>query len=403
MGDLYTIEGISLVSDVLIIGGGLAGSAAAITLAAAGRNVVLLEKESQPQHKVCGEFLSQEALTYLRALGVDSAALGAVPIHSVRLAGKHRVTTAPLPFAAMSLTRRHLDEDLLRLAEEAGAKVLRGCHVQSLVAAGTGWQAAACDTQAHTEILAASAAFLATGKHDLRGRPRPEGRQRGLLAFKMYWQLAPQQASALAGHVELMLYRGGYAGLQPVEDGAANLCCLVERRELHRLAAEPGDGGHWENLLAAMQRACPHLRQRLHGAQPLLARPLAASAIPYGYVRRASDGLWALGDQAAVIPSFTGDGMSIALHSGCLAAEMYLRGATAASFQRRLHAEVATQVSLATVLSRGLVAASLQPLFAAAVAIWPAILGHVAGYTRIPASAMLASPMVPPLHSQTAR
>lgn len=391
-------------SDVLIIGGGLAGSAAAITLARAGRGVVLLEKESLPQHKVCGEFLSQEALTYLRGLGVDVLTLGAVPIHAVRLAGRNRVTTAPLPFAAMSLTRRRLDEELLRLAEIAGATLRRGCHVQSLRAEGARWQASVHEGDGQTQTLTTDAAFLATGKHDLRGRPRPPGRQRGLVAFKMYWKLAPEQAAALAGHVELVLYRGGYAGLQPVENGAANLCCLIQRSELQRLSAHAeASSSHWENLLAAMQRDCPHLRQRLHGAEPLLSQPLAASAIPYGYVRKSSDGVWTLGDQAAVIPSFTGDGMSIALHSGCLAAAMLLRGESAASFQHRLGAEVASQVSLATLLSRGLVAASLQSLFAAVVALWPGVLSHVAGHTRIPASAMLAAPCLPALHKTPVR
>src|SRR5665213_303435 len=103
--------------DVLIVGGGLAGSAAAITLARAGRSVVLVERESVPQHKVCGEFLSQEAMTYLGSLGIDLIGLGAVAIRSVRLAGREGWSEARLPFAAMSLTRKRLDEELLRVAE----------------------------------------------------------------------------------------------------------------------------------------------------------------------------------------------------------------------------------------------------------------------------------------------
>jgi flavin-dependent dehydrogenase len=127
------------------------------------------------------------------------------------------------------------------------------------------------------------------------------------------------------------------------------------------------------------------LRQRLHDAMPLLEKPLAISAIPYGYVRAFSDGLWALGDQAAVIPSFTGDGMSIALHSGCLAAEMVLRGATAEQFQRRLQGELSGQVALATVVSRGLVWRPSRGVFSALVKAWPGTLGLVARRTRISA------------------
>ena len=364
---------------VLIIGGGLAGAAAAIWLARAGRAVVVIEREAQAHHKVCGEFLSREALNYLKLLGLDVARFGAVPIRSVRLAGRDGFSEANLPFPAQSLTRRRLDEELLQMAVDAGARVLRGCRVSGLEREGAVWRASI----EGASPVCARTAFLATGKHDLGGRPRPKGKQSDLVAFKMYWRLAPAQAAALAGHVELMLYRGGYAGLQAVEDGAANLSCLVQRKELQRL------GGRWENLLAAMHDQCGLLRERLQSAEALLERPLAVSAIPYGYVRAASDGVWALGDQAAVIPSFTGDGMSIALHSGCLAAAMYLRGETADQFQHKLRGELTSQVALATVVSRGLVWGPSRSVFTAAVGLWPEVLGVVARGTRIPERAML--------------
>ena len=383
-------------ADVVIVGGGLAGSAAAIVLANAGRDVVLLERESQPQHKVCGEFLSQEALTYLRSLGVDVASLGGVPIRSVRLAGRASQSEAGLPFAAMSLTRRRLDEELLLLAARAGAKVLRGCRVNGIERSGEGWTA----MMAGEQSVSATTSFLATGKHDLHARARPKGKQPNLVAFKMYWRLLPEQAAALEGHVELVLYRGGYAGLQPVEEGVANLCCLVERAELQRM------GGRWENLLAGMQRECGLLRERLQGAEPLLEKPLAIAAIPYGYVREMSDGLWALGDQAAVIPSFTGDGMSIALHSGCLAAQMYLRGETAERFQQQLKGDLSNQVGLATMVSRGLIWRPTRSVFTAAVRVWPGLLSVVAQRTRVSNAAMLGLmdgamgvPPPPPLFS----
>jgi flavin-dependent dehydrogenase len=66
-------------TDILIAGGGLAGSAAAIALARAGRRVTLLERETGPKHKICGEFISTEAQAYLRVLGVDPLALPARP------------------------------------------------------------------------------------------------------------------------------------------------------------------------------------------------------------------------------------------------------------------------------------------------------------------------------------
>jgi len=306
-----------------------------------------------------------------------------------------------LPFEAMSLTRRRLDEELLRLAVVAGVTVLRGVSVEGL---GRGGGTAGLSTSLRfgrddkLEVgsgrddtffarldpggeIEAGAVFLATGKHDLRGWKRPEGKQNGLVAFKMYWRLAAEQAAELEGCVELILYRGGYAGLQPVEDGLANLCCLIERKELQRL------GGRWEKMLAAMMEQSAHLRMRLQGAEAMLERPLAVSAIPYGFVREAAEGVWCLGDQAAVIPSFTGDGMSIALHTGLLAARMYLNGNSAESFQRRVHGELSRQVGLATWISRGLVA---RPAMLSGVArLWPGVLRMVAKETRISPNTML--------------
>jgi flavin-dependent dehydrogenase len=140
-----------------------------------------------------------------------------------------------------------------------------------------------------------------------------------------------------------------------------------------------------------MQRDCPHLATRLNGATPLLERPLAISSIPYGYVRTAAaDGVWRLGDQAAVIPSFTGDGMSIALHSGRLAAEMHLAAAGAAAFQRRLSAELEGQVGLATILSRGLVWQPTRSVLGIAVRLWPRALALVASQTRLRSQIRLA-------------
>ena len=371
-------------ADITIIGGGLAGSAAAILLARAGRDVLLIERDSQPVHKVCGEFLSQEALGYLDLLGLDATALGAVPIRSVRLAHHDQRSEAPLPFAAKSLTRRTLDAHLLQLVESSGARVLRS-RVHAIEHTDHGWSARLEDGN----IVSSPNTFLATGKHDISRRPRPKGKQPNLVAFKMYFRLSPQQAAELDAHVELLLYSGGYAGLQPVEDNAANLCCLIDRSELQRI------GGRWPDLLRSMQRDCSLLRERLQGASPLLEKPLAISSIPYGYVRPASDGLWALGDQAAVIPSFTGDGMSIALHSGCLAATMFLSGQTAAQFQHQLHQELATQVALATTLSRGLIWEPSRHLFTAAVSIWPQVLGTVARSTRISSTAVANASHIP--------
>ena len=366
-------------SEVLVLGGGLAGAAAAIVLARGGRNVTLLEREREPKHKVCGEFLSTEALDLLARLGIDPNGLGAVPVHGVRFAAARGVSEHALPFAAMSLMRQRLDPALLEVAEAAGVTVRRGASVEALQHEGNRWRV----TLNGGEVLEADQAVLATGKHDLRGHNRPEGSQGDLVAMKMYWKLAPAQAQGLGHNVELLLHPGGYTGLEPVQDGSANLCCLVQRAVLGRI-------GGWDGLLQLIRESCPHAKQRLDGAEPLLPKPLAIASIPYGYVRRAALGerLWAVGDQAAVIPSFTGDGMSIALYSGLRAGESVLRGEPASAFQRSLHAELRWQVARATLLSRALVYGPTKHLLVQAVHLWPALLSGAATATRLPQHAV---------------
>lgn len=382
--------------DALVLGGGLAGSALAILLARAGRRVTLIEGQGIPHHKVCGEFLSHEALLYLAALGLSPVSLGAVPITRLRLAFGTTLAEAKLPFAAQSLTRRCLDEALLQLAADAGARILRGHRIESLDFTPDAspkhpafWQA----TLVNGDRRRAPTVFLATGKHDLRDHPRPPGRQNSLIAFKQYFHLPPAEAAALDNHVELHLFPGGYAGLQLVEPDPtghprANLCLLVDRDAFRSL------GGSWPALLEHLHRHAPLLSRRLARATPILARPLALSSIPYGHLRLSPEpsepNLWRLGDQTAVIPSFSGDGMSIALHTAHLAAKLYLANLKPVDLSVQLHRTLSRQITLATRISQALVSSRTQPLLRLAARLAPALLPRLASATRIPADALLA-------------
>jgi len=363
-----------LKKEVLILGGGVAGCAVAIALARRGRSVTLIEREPAPRHKVCGEFLSGEALEDLNLLGIDVAALGAAPIRYVRLAAARRAAEAPLPFPAASLTRKALDAALIAEAVAAGVRVEQGRSVQSLRREGSGlWQAEIDDGTTRE----APNVFLATGKHDVRGYARPKDPERWV-AFKSYFRLAPAQAAELANASELMLYPGGYGGLQPVQGGIANLCCVVQQPHLARA------GLRWESFLAKVQRDCPHLAMRLAGAEELLAKPIAVTHIPYGFIRRSTDeGLYCIGDQAAVIPSFTGDGISIALHTARCAATAYLAGEPAPLFQAKMRSALLNQMRLAQFAADGLNNSFSRAVLPFCLKVWPGVMRVTAALTRI--------------------
>jgi flavin-dependent dehydrogenase len=352
----------------LVIGGGPAGAAVAIRLAQAGREVVLLEREAGAHDKVCGEFLSFEAVDSLRALGIDPLDLGAVAIDSLEVCIGGRRSRTALPFAALSLSRRVLDAALLERAATAGASVRRGTRATGADRHGDGWvvRTASSDMPA-TEV------FLASGKHDLKGARRPPGRQNDLVGFKQHLRLA----EPLGRQVELHLFDGGYAGLEPVEAGLSNLCLVVRKKVL------AAAGGDWDALLTSLRKRCPHLDARLDGAASLTPKPLAIAAIPYGYVCHRSDGLWRLGDQAAVIPSFAGEGMAIALHSARRAAEFALAGRTPDAFQHALADELRAQVGRATLVSQVIVTSWGHALAGLALNVAPGLAGAVAKGTRL--------------------
>jgi flavin-dependent dehydrogenase len=130
----------------------------------------------------------------------------------------------------------------------------------------------------------------------------------------------------------------------------------------------------------------------MQGSKALWERPLAISPIPYGYLAARPSGLWCVGDQAAVIPSFTGDGMSIALHSAALAAQMYLTGESMDEYYRTLHAQLSRGMLLATWGSRAMVSGAghiFTPFF---YSLFPNAMRWMAASTRIPEQALLTLP-----------
>jgi flavin-dependent dehydrogenase len=368
----------NLVIENLVIGGGLAGSMVAMRLAAAGREVVLIEKEREAHHKVCGEFLSAEAIHYLRQAAIEPLDLGAHAIHCVRFHSGARNVEARLPFTALSLSRHILDEALLVKAQEAGCAVRRGTCVERLEATGDTWSV----RLRSGETIQANTVFLATGKHDVNGWERGEATQADLVGFKMHWHLAPAQSEFLRETMELFLFRGGYGGLAMVENGTANLCLVVRRNILRSL-------GSWEELLQSMRNELPALRDRLANAAPCWQRPLAISPIPYGHLGGPANGVWRVGDQAAVIPSFTGDGMSIALHSGVLAAEMYLDGKSPDHYLLRVADQLRTGMRFASGLSRAMVTPVARTLAPILLSLVPGAMARIAHSTRIPERALL--------------
>lgn len=360
-------------SEVLVLGGGLAGAASALGLARAGIPVQVLEREAGPHHKVCGEFLSVEAQSDLRAIGFDPRLPGAVPVDRVRIVSGGKTVEAPLPFTALGVSRQSLDEALLDAAEQAGATVRRGVKVLEV-------HRGAVSTSLGP--LTAQTILLASGKHDIRGARRPLTRTDGqdYVGFKMHWRMMPRQAGEIGSAVELVLFDGGYIGLQRVAERVLNLCVMVRRDRLAR------GGGAWEDLLGTMMRQ-EHIARRLDEAEALFKRPLSITRLPYGHIHQSSANddpeLFRLGDQAALTAPLTGDGMAIALRSAALASACIEAGARPQDYARRLRNAVAPQVRRAMLLHRATQMPLLMNAAFAVLGMWPGLLRKLAIDTRL--------------------
>lgn len=387
-------------NETIIIGGGPAGSAAAIQLARQGVPVRLLERQAGPHHKVCGEFISYEAAQSLETLGVNLPALGAVPIRQVRFYNGDKELTFNLPFTALSLSRHTLDSVLLKQAESVGVIVELCTAVRQLSRVGDAWELITGNRSASGRTdaaLSAKTVFLASGKHELRGWPRPvKGSMKGnaqgnvkangrathnnFIGLKMHFRPGALQQVQWQETVEIHLFNGGYAGLEPIENGGVNLCFLI-KQDVYKAC-----GGSWPAVLDWLGSTSSAMKQRLDNLTPQWREPLAVAGVPYGYIHSPGDAvpnLFRLGDQAAVIPSFAGDGIAIALHTASLAAQIHIAGGDSTMYQRQVCKDLTQPVRDAKLLSDVLSYRLGRKAAFICARLWPKLLREMILRTRV--------------------
>lgn len=308
--------------DVLVLGAGPAGSAAAAVLAGAGARVVLADRARFPREKVCGDALLGDALAALGELGargaLDTVAhrVAALTLRAADGAG------ARLDVAGAVLPRGRLDVLLLEHAVAAGAQVLPGATLERLMAADGRFTAARLATADGAVEVAADSFVLATGA--ARGPRRLAGLERR----------ASRSAAALRGYARLEGVAedeflaafldelpGGYAWAFPCGGGLFNVGCGVfAGRSVPSLA---GTLRRWAGSLGAAEF------EQAPGGAPLL------TFFPRDRFTRAN--LAAVGDAAGLTRPLSGEGIGPALASGiALARELLVRPGAAgvAAYER---------------------------------------------------------------------
>ncbi len=299
--------------DAIVVGAGPAGSAAAAMLAARGRPVLVFEKERFPRRKVCGEFLSADALGSLERLGVrEDVEARAERIREGELYLRNgRPIAFHLPARALGISRFVLDDLLARRAAELGAEFRFGARVRDVAPEGAGWRVRFSEGLQDAEV-AARAVVGAWGRWDALDRALNrgfDGRHGRFLA----WSREYAPSAEMAGRVRVYLFRGGYCGLSRVEGGRVNLAGVVAESQ-HRRST-----GGWEAVLDHARRSNTSLDRDLSTLTPS-SDFLGAGPVYFTSKPPAEGGILMAGDAAGVLDPFSGEGQECALASGILAA-----------------------------------------------------------------------------------
>jgi flavin-dependent dehydrogenase len=286
--------------DLAVVGGGPAGSAAAITAARGGASVVMFDSSEFPRQKVCGEFVSAESLGVLRELLRDSETasqvlLDAPVIARARIFAMGRAAETEIQPPGLSIPRAVLDLLLWKCAQQAGVSAHAKCEVLSVDGSGpftlkTAWG-----------DFSAKGVIACTGRWSRFSDAGPLGAGPKWIGVKAHYrEREPSQST------DLYFFDHGYCGVQPVAPDVVNVCALVRSDSATTLEAVFGQS--------------PQLKARAEQWERITA-PVSTAPVLYRKPNCLRDQMLLAGDAAGFIDPFAGDGISLALRSGKAAAQ----------------------------------------------------------------------------------
>lgn len=298
-------------NTIIIIGGGIAGLTAAIHLASKGLNVRLIEKQSYPKHKVCGEYVSKEVLPYLKRLGVEPLSHGAVNIthfHFTGFSGTGLKTE--LPLGGFGISRYAFDLLLYNRAITLGVTVVKDEVISILYD----------DNKFQIELKTGASC---TAKYVIGAFGKRSGLDvtlsRKFIQHKSPWLgvKAHYKANFPDHLVGLHHFNGGYCGLSKVENNNVNVCYLADYESFKKHKS-------LEIYQKEVLEKNNELKSFFAKAEIVFEKPLTISQISFEKKTAVENHILMIGDSAGLIHPLCGNGMAMAIHSAKIVSEALL-------------------------------------------------------------------------------
>ncbi|MDP5199857.1 NAD(P)/FAD-dependent oxidoreductase [Flavobacterium sp. DG2-3] len=296
--------------DVLIIGGGLAGLAGALHLSKKGLKVILIEKNTFPKHKVCGEYISNEILPYLFWLDIDVSKLHPTAISNFEFTAQNGKTAkTKLPLGGFGISRYELDHFLFQKAIE------NGCTVITETVTNVSFQNDIFTVTTSEQMLNAKIVLGAFGKRSNIDQIL----SRDFISKKSPWLAVKSHYKGNFDESLVALYnfQGGYCGVSKVEKNIINICYLADFETFKKYK-------NIEEYQKAVLYKNKKLKAVLENSTSLFEKPLTISQISFDKKEPVENHILMIGDTAGLIHPMCGNGMAMAIHSAKIASELVL-------------------------------------------------------------------------------
>lgn len=295
--------------NALIIGGGLGGLVTSILLVRNGIQCVLIEKKLYPLHKVCGEYVSNEAAPFLKSSFLFPEEFLPPQIHRFQLSSlTGKQVTIPLDLGGFGISRFNFDHHLYKIALSEGVTIHLKSEVEKVTFINDRFLVEAGTQSFETDIVVG--AFGKRSKLDIILN-RNFIKKRSPYAGVKYHIRTDHPQDLIALHN----FEGGYCGISQIENNVTNLCYLTHRDALRKLGSIEAFEKEvlWKN---------PFLKTVLSSADYLFDKPEVINEISFETKNPVENHILMVGDASGMIAPVCGNGMAMAIHAGKIAAEL---------------------------------------------------------------------------------